>query len=253
MAEELLNTIKIGKKETTVNLGGHNPDVVNYLRVYADNKTADLDFLADYPNVETLFINGNFANIDGISRLTKLKDLSMVLESSAELTNIRIPGLKSLTVYNRINEGFFNLLTESVESLELHEIRKLGDLSFLENVSGLKKLNLVSLPAVEILPDFGKLPNLYALRIYELHKLNNIESLSRSNIRYLIMMLAADKLSGTKIADVLLRMEHLEKANMVYLDRSGVQRFNVMENKLKKAERDIPLDAISGYVEWERL
>ena len=47
MAEELLNTIKIGKKETTMNLGGHNPDVVNYLRVYADNKTANPDFLSD--------------------------------------------------------------------------------------------------------------------------------------------------------------------------------------------------------------
>ncbi|MDE7400285.1 MAG: hypothetical protein K2N06_12270 [Oscillospiraceae bacterium] len=236
-----------------MNLGEHNPDEVNYLRVYADNKTANLDFLADYPNVETLFISGNFANVDGISRLAKLKDLSIILDSPAELTNARVPGLKSLTVYNRINEGFCNLLTESVESLELHEIRKLSDLSFLENVSGLKKLNLLSLPAVESLPDFEKLPNLYALRIYELHKLNNIESLACSNIHYLIMMLAADKLSGTKIADVLLRMERLEKANMVYLDRSSVQRFNVVENKFKKAKRDIPLDAISDYNEWERL
>lgn len=251
--DDLSNTIRIGKRETTVNLDGHNPEDVNDLRVYADNKTANLDFLADYPNVETLFINGNFANVDGISQLTKLKDLGIILDSSAELTNVHIAGLKSLTVYNRINEGFCNLLTESVECLELHEIRKLSDLSFLENVSGLKKLDLVSLPAVEALPDFGKLPNLYVLRIYELHKLNDIESLARSNIRYLKMLLAADKLSGTKIADVLLRMGHLEKANMVYLDRSSVQRFNVVENKFKKAERNIPLDAISSYVEWERL
>lgn len=249
----MVSTIRIGKKETSVNLDGHNPDEVNYLQVYADNKTANLDFLADYPNVEMLFINGNFANVDGISQLAGLKDLNMVLESPVRLDGIRIPGLKSLTVYNRINEGFCNLLTESVESLELHEIRKLSDLSFLESVSGLKKLDLVSLPAVETLPDFGKLPNLYALRIYELHKLNNIESLARSNIRYLIMMLSADKLSGTKIADALLRMEHLEKANMVYLDRSSVKRFNVVENQFKKTERDIHLDAISSYVEWERL
>lgn len=30
-----------------MNLGGHNPDEVNYLRVYADNKTANPDFLSD--------------------------------------------------------------------------------------------------------------------------------------------------------------------------------------------------------------
>lgn len=249
----MVSTIRIGKKETTVNPDGHNPEKVNDLRVYSDNKTANLDFLADYPNVETLFISGNFANVDGISQLTGLKDLRMVLNSSVELSNVHVPKLKSLTVYNRLNEGFCNLLTDSVESLELHEIRKLSDLSFLESALWLKKLDLVSLPAVEALPDFGKLPNLYALRIYELHKLNDIESLGRSNIRYLVMLLAADKLSGTKIADVVLRMEHLEKANLDYLDRSSIQRFNVVENKFKKAERDIPLDAISSYVEWKQL
>lgn len=251
MAED--NTIRIGKKETTVSLQGQNPDKVSYLRVYGDNKTANLDFLADYPNVETLFIDGNFADVDGISQLIKLKYLSIRLESPVRLDGIRLPNLKSLTVYNRINEGIENLLTDSVECLDLQEIRNLSDLSFLESVSGLKKLNLVSLPAVESLPDFGKMPNLYAFRIYELHKLNDIESLVRSNIRYLVMYLAADKLSGTKIADVLLRMEHLEKACLPYLDRSSDKRYTVIENKFGKEERNIPLDAISNYDEWERL
>lgn len=246
------NTIRIGKKETTVSLQGQNPDKVSYLRVYGDNKTANLDFLADYPNVETLFIDGNFANVDGISQLMGLKYLSISLESSVRLDGIRLPTLKSLTIYNRINEGFDGLLTDNLETLKLCEIRGLNDLSFIENAVGLKKLDLTTLPLVA-LPDFGKMPNLYALRIYELHKLNDIESLVRSNIRYLVMYLAADKLSGTKIADVLLRMGHLEKACLTYLDRSSDKRYTVIENKFRKEECNIPLDAISNYDEWERL
>lgn len=247
------NTIRIGKKETTISLQGQNPDKVSYLRVYGDNKTANLDFLVDYPNVEMLFIDGNFANVDGISQLKGLKELNIKLESAVAFTGIQLPNLKSLTVYSRINEGFDGLLTDNLETLKLCEIRGLNDLSFIENAVGLKKLDLTTLPAVEFLPDFGKMPNLYALRIYELHKLNDIESLVRSNIRYLVMYLAADKLSGTKIADVLLRMGHLEKACLIYLDRSSDKRYTVIENKFRKEECNIPLDAISNYDEWERL
>lgn len=253
MSEELFCTIRIEKKETVVSPEVHDPAKVNDLQIYSDNKTANLDFLADYPNVETLFINGDFANVDGISELKRLRKLTLSLPAQVDLSKVRVPTLKSLCIYKQINPGFSVLLTDKIEYLELTEMRNLTDLSFVEGAAGLKKLNLVSLPAAEALPDFGTLPNLYALRIYELHKLNDIESLARSNIRYLMMFLAADKLSGTKIADVLLRMERLEKANLDYLDRSSFQRSNVVENKFKKSGRESSLDLISDYDEWERL
>ncbi len=50
--------IKIGKKETTVELLGAKPEEVTDLAVYSSNKAADLSLLADYPNVATLFLNG---------------------------------------------------------------------------------------------------------------------------------------------------------------------------------------------------
>ncbi len=249
--ENIKPTITIGKKETTVDLLGLKPDNVEDLSVYCDNKSADLSLLADYPNVETLFINGDFANVDGISALRSLKRLTIRLTSDAELTDVCVPGLKSLSVYDRLNYGFEGLITDSVEYLELMEIRKVSDLSFVEKASGLQKLYLMSMPAVERLPDFGKMPDLYGLKIYELHKLNDIESLERSAIRYLAVSLAADKLSGTRIADTLLRMEHLERASMI-LDRSGDNRYNVLEKCLKKAGRAELLSEFD-MSEWQRL
>ena len=245
MAEKI-GTIKISK-ETKADLGGFSPEEITDLRVYSGNKKADLGFLAEYPNVETLFVNGDFADVDGISRLTRLTDLT--LRVPCDLSKVNVPTLKRLSVYGQIG-GL--LLTENIEYLALMEMRKLADLSFAERASGLKKLYLMSLPSVETLPDFGKLPNLYALKMYELHKLNDIESLTRSNIRYLSASLIADKLSGTKIAEVLLNMEHLEKAGITP-DRNG-RRDTVLENRLKKAGRESILEpSLTMMRNWQRL
>lgn len=225
-------TIKIGKKETSVELLGAKPEDVKNLIVYGYNKASDLSLLNDYPNVEELILSGDFANVDNISSLGSLNKLVIHISSDTPLNNLRVPGLKSLSLNEKLCEGYEGLLTESLEYLELIEIRKLFDLSFVERLSGLRKLYLKSLSAVEKLPDFGKMPNLYGLKVYELHKLNDIESLTQSAIRYLALTLAVDKLSGTKIADVLLRMEHLERFSGT-LDRS-CKRDEVLENCLKK-------------------
>lgn len=244
-------TITIGKKDTNVDLLGQAPEDVKVLSVNSNNKTADLSLLADYPNVEKLFLNGDFANVDGVSELKRLNRLVLVLSASVDLSGVRAPKLKSLSLHDRLNNGFEGLLCESLEYLELLEMRKLADLSFIEKAAGLKKMYLCSLPAVEKLPEFGKLPNLYALKLYELHKLNDIESLTRSNLRYLDFALIADKLSGTKLAEVLLGMERLEWAHLIP-DRSSDRRYNVMENRLRKAGRE-QLLAYCDMEKWRKL
>lgn len=243
-------TVVINKGETLVELLGQRREDVKYLCVYADNKNADLGILKDYPNVETLFVNGNFADVGGISELRSLNRLIIRLTSEAALTDVRVPRLKSLSVYDRLNEGFEGLIGKSLEYLELMEMRKVNDLSFVEKAAGLKKLYLMSLPAVEKLPDLGKMPNLYGLKVYELHKLNDIESLTRSAIRYLDLTLAADKLSGTKIADVLLRMEHLERFSGI-LDRSD-KRDGVLYNRLEKSGKSDICNSFDMN-EWREL
>lgn len=244
-------TIRIDKKETTVDLLGTKPEDVTYLCVYSNDKKTDLGFLREYPNVETLFVNGDFANVDGISELKRLNRLILVLFADVDLSGVCVPELKSLTAYHQINNGFAELLTENVEYLELLEMRRITDLSFIEKAKGLKKLYLCSMPAVEKLPDFGKLPNLYGLKLYELHKLNDIDSLTCSNLRYLDFVLVADKLSGTKLADVLLGMERLEWAHLIP-DRSSDRRYNVMENRLRKAGRE-QLLVYCDMDKWKKL
>lgn len=245
--------IRLSRTGTETALGGLPPEKVQYLRVYSGKKTADLDFLKAYPNVTQLFLRGNFANLDAVSGLTGLGSLTMYLSGPVDFSGIQGMALKNLTASCPIDESFSALLTESVENLELMNIRKLADLSFLERAAGLKKLYLSSLPAVETLPDFGKLPNLYGLKLYELHKLSDIGSLTRSAIRCLAVSLSADKLSGTKIAEILLRMERLEQADLRNLDRSGFRRYAVLENRLKKAGREGLLEKSLDMRKWMLL
>lgn len=79
-------TIKIGKKDIAVDLLGARPEDVRDLGVYSNNKQADLGFLKEYPNVETLFVNGDFANADGISTLKRLSRLTLLLPAEVDLS-----------------------------------------------------------------------------------------------------------------------------------------------------------------------
>lgn len=57
--------------------------------------------------------------------------------------------------------------------------------------------------------DCAALPSLYALKLYELHKLNDLESLTRSHICCLAASLIADKITGSKLAGTLPAMPKL--------------------------------------------
>lgn len=244
--------IQIEKKETVAELHGLMPDEVCSLRIYANKKT-DLAFLSDYPKVEELFLRGDFTDITAINELHQLKRLTMYLYQPVSFSRIRCDALENLSASCIVDETFPAFFTERLQALKLSSIRKLKDLSFLEQATGLKKLYLDSLPSVEVLPDFSKFVKLFALKIYELHQLGDIESLRDSFIQYLGFTLAADKLSGTKIAEILLGMKQLKGADMVYMDRSSIKRHNALENKLKKAGREDLLNYRMEYANWENL
>ncbi len=70
---------------------------------------------------------------------------------------------------------------------------------------------------------------LYALKLYELHKLSDLSALSLSHLRYFAASLIADKLSAQALADAVMAIPDLEAAALQLVDRSerrygGVQK-----------------------------
>lgn len=244
--------IHVRREGTTVDLGGLAAGQVTDLRVYAGKKT-DLSLLADYPNVTQLFLRGNFTSLNAVSGLACLRRLTLYPSAAVDCAPLAGLSLEALTVCDRMVEHIDALFSPALRLLELGEMRRLEDLSFLEKAESVEKLCLHGLPAATALPDFSKLPALYALKLYELHKLHDLEGLARSHIRYLAASLTADKVTGTRLAEVLLRMPRLERADLTGIDRTSPRRYTVLKNQLERAGRTDLLTEDMDYRAWERL
>lgn len=179
----------------------------------------NLNILRLYPNITELTLIGDFSNYQFVHNLDFIESLELYL-SNADYSE------------------YENLMTSKLNRLDIQETRKITDLNFINKAVNLKKLYLNNLPKVISLPEFNEI---CVLKIYELHKLNNIESLVNSKIQYISLALCADKISGTKIADTLIKMKELRKVDISHIDRGG-RRDEVIENRLKKYDMQNLID-----------
>lgn len=192
----------------------------------------DLMVLKNFPNARKLTLDGKFTGFENIVTLESLEILEIRLEAF-EYADLE------------------KLMTSGLKHLEIHDMRKLNDLSFIEKAENLERLYLENLPGVKVFPNFQKI---YSLKLYELHKLENLEALKTSAIRYLDLTLSADKISATEIANILMEMEKLEKVNFYYVDRN-CRRTGAIENRLVKCGREnlIAEKGMFDYVNWAKL
>ncbi len=199
------------------------------LSIYAEIPV-DLQILNAYPNLKILHLNGKFTGFSHVAALEHLESLALR----------RMP----------YDEDHFNaMMNGRFTSLELFQIRKLTALHFIEKASNLRKLYLSELPSVTALPNLG---SICALKICDLHKLDDMNSLIDSHVRYLFLSLCADKISGTAIGEILAQMPELEKAS-VDIDRSP-RRETVIINRLKKCGREHLADTEGFLCEnWSKL
>lgn len=185
---------------------------ITRLTLVADNNKfeVDLGILNHLQNIEELALAGNFTGLEKVSMLKNLHSLSLQLK------------LKE-------NDDLECMMTSTLTYLEVRDMRKLSDLSFIEKAPNLRKLCLMSLPSVYRLP---RLNNIYALKIYELHKLLELDELKESKIKYLGLDLCSDTLSGTALAKIISCMSSIEQVE-THLDRN-YKRDNVFCNQLIK-------------------
>ena len=167
--------------------------------------------------------------------------LSIIAHVEVDLSILKLyPCLKELILYGKFTGYEYISSLEYLESLKISGSiisNRLSDLRFIEKIPNLKKLWIASLPSVVTLPS---LHNIYALKMYELHKIENLEILLDSQLRFLDLCLCADKVPASKIAEILSKMDTLEKVG-VMLDRSG-RKENVLRNQLIKHGKESLID-----------
>lgn len=187
-----------------------NKEITN-LCLTSNRFKTNLDILGLYPNISELTLIGDFGNYQFVRNLHLIESLELYLR-------------------NADYSEYESLMTSKLNRLDIRETREITDLNFISKAVNLKRLYLNDLPNVTSLPEFNEIS---VLKIYGLHKLNNIESLVNSKIQYISLALCADKISGTKIADTLIKMKELKKVDISHIDRGG-RRDEVIENRLKK-------------------
>ncbi|MGN1110194.1 MAG: hypothetical protein ACI4QY_00970 [Oscillospiraceae bacterium] len=198
-------------------------------------------------NKKDLNIFGNKVDVD-------MTMLSITAHIEVDLSVLKLyPQLKELNLYGKFTGYEYTSSLEHLESLKISGTiiaNRLSDLGFIEKIPNLKKLWIEGLSSVVTLP---VLNNIYALKIYELHKIENLEILLDSQLRFLDLCLCADKVPATKIAEILSKIDTLEKVG-VKIDRGG-RKEEVLRNQLIKLGKKhlIDDDGILYAKNWENL
>lgn len=235
-----------------INLNGMKPSAVHCLSVTGE-KRVDLSFLREYTHLEELTLMGKCEGVEILTELKQLHTLALWLSAPVAWHGVYLPGLCELHLRGEKN-GDVTPLLSSITYLHLEEMRKTENLSpFLTSAANLQKLYLQSLPAVSALPELGGLPNLYALKLYELHKLSDLSALSHSHLRYLAASLIADKLSAKALADAVMSIARLEGASLQLVDRSE-RRYGGIQHAFVAAGKSALLrEEISNLTLWLSL
>ena len=103
------------------------------------------------------------------------------------------------------------------------------------------------------LPALDGLPSLYALKLYELHKLNDLSALSHSHLRYFAASLIGDKLSAQALADAVVAIPNLEAAALQLADRSERRYGGIQKAFAAAGKSSLLREEISALTTWLSL
>jgi len=130
------------------------------------SKKPSIQFLSRFPRLESLYLEGH---TNGITEIGKLHDLKKIVLRSITVPNldflqhlkhlwsvdIKLGGIKNFSALAKLPD---------LKYLELWQVNKLADISFISELKALQNLFIQSLPNVETLPNFEK--NVKLRRIY---------------------------------------------------------------------------------------
>ena len=166
-----------------------------------------LTHLARFSELQTLFIEGQGKDIEAISSLPDLEDLTLrsitvddlnFLKSSRKLSSldIKLGGTTNLAALEGMN---------AIKYLELWQIRGLTDISVISTMRGLQYLFLQSLPRVTALPDLSQLNGLRRVHLENMKGIRNVEGLAKAPALEEVMHCSAQGMKPSQYEDLLNR------------------------------------------------
>jgi len=143
------------------------------------SKKLDLKSLKNFVNLKSIYIESHTKNIEVLNELTNLEDVTLRSVSLDNLSCIRsLKNLKSLNIkLGHIKDFSAIEHFKNLEYIELWQIRGLFNLSFISQLTGLKKLFLQSLNNITRFPELNNLEKLNWILLDNMKNLNDFSSL----------------------------------------------------------------------------
>lgn len=209
----------------------HLPENVDSLWIGATERPLDLSILARFGSLKELYLERQTRNLDVISGLTTLEeltlrsitlpDLSMLLPlTDLSSLGLKLGGTTNLALLPRIGR---------IRYLELWFIRGLADIGPVGDMPHLEYLFLQALKQVETLPDFSGAPNLRRIHLQTMNGLRDLPALATAP--------ALEEL-------LLIDMRHLKPADLRPL--AGIPQLKAVTAALGSLRRNAEAQALVG-------
>ena len=145
------------------------------------SKKPDISFISKFQNLEHLSVAGHHKGIDAISKLKKLKSLSLHFISTENLFFLKnLENLCSVEIsFGGIKD--LNILSElpNIKHIELFQIRLLSNIEFISRMSNLQYLILGNMRNIKEIPSLKYNRNLRRIVFENLKGLRNLKSLEK--------------------------------------------------------------------------
>jgi hypothetical protein len=169
------------------------------------SKKPALGHLERFGELRKLYVEGQQKEIEAISKLPCLEDLTLRSITVGDLDFIR--HLKNLWSLDIKLGGTNNLAAladiDTIKYLELWQVRGLKDISVISTMRGLQYLFLQSLPHVANLPDSSNLRALRRVNLDSMKGLKDIRGLAKAPALEEFMHCSAHGMEPTHYADIL--------------------------------------------------
>ena len=160
------------------------PSQLEHLSINAELKSGkpvfDCQWLLHFKNIQSLFLGKLDKNLEAIASLNQLEKLELRSFKNKDLSFLKQIPIKELSIL-WCDGAKIDLTTlsdiRSIRYLEIFRVSKLDDISFVNKLTGLEKLELVWLPHITKLPDLSSLYQLEEVKIDSLNGLTDISAL----------------------------------------------------------------------------
>ncbi|MGE8241755.1 MAG: hypothetical protein ACN6PD_03525, partial [Sphingobacterium sp.] len=141
-------------------------------------------------NLRSVLIAGSVKDLSPLANCKSLKQLFISMKGAVNtLDFVQGMGLESLRLESFTSKSDHLVIPHlpSLQNLEISSVSKMGDLSFLHDFSGLKRIALFELNSKKLV-DFAKLDQLGELRLtnmFQLKDLTDLKTITKLNALYI--------------------------------------------------------------------